>query len=146
MAPATLEFHRDTEQRFVQNWNPFPEEIEAKTIEREFEIGWGEKLVCEPQREYASAERSPHTCHWLYKNIVMDANGRVFPCAAAPGPGRDMTFARIPSDAGDPFNSDKHRLARLSFASKEAYANEKPDEDPYCVGCDWNQTKTDIDT
>jgi hypothetical protein len=57
-----------------------------------------------------------------------------------------MTFANVPTDAGDPFNSDKHRLARLSFASKETYANEKPDEDPYCVGCEWDQTKTDIDT
>src|SRR5258708_3762336 len=84
--PSILEFNEDSEQRLAENWNPFPGEIAAKTIAREFETGWGERAVREPHRDYTGTERSQHTCHWLYKKTVMDTTVIFFPFCAAHGP------------------------------------------------------------
>jgi MoaA/NifB/PqqE/SkfB family radical SAM enzyme len=113
-----------------ENWNPFPESVDAEAIARAFEKPWDLP---------ASSETPPsagHTCHWLYKNMVMDATGRILPCCGAPRPDADLVFARFDGNGSDVFNSEKYRRAR-SFFSAGA-----PDGDgaPYCTRCEWDQT------
>ena len=75
--------------------------------------------------------------------MVMDANGRILPCCAAPKPGAQLVFANFDSDAGqDCFNSELYQAARLSFADPAAH---RPGPTPYCVDCEWDQTMADID-
>jgi MoaA/NifB/PqqE/SkfB family radical SAM enzyme len=116
-----------------ENWNPFPDAVESDTIARAFESPWN----------VAPADAAPagsgHTCHWLYKNIVMDATGRILPCCGAPRPDSNMVFATF-DGAGDPFNSEKHRQARAWFSSKAPASA----ADPHCVRCEWDQTTVNI--
>lgn len=115
------------------NWNPVPSEIERENIEEAFE---------RPVFQQAAADErsdSSHTCHWLYKNLVMDAAGRILPCCSAPRPDADLVFAQFDSK-GDPFNSEKYRQARLFFSNKTL----STDGSPYCTRCDWNQVDTNI--
>ncbi len=143
--PVTLKFNTDAGHRMMENWNAFPGSLDAETIEHEFETGWIEKLARQPQKDSGSSPAAGHTCHWLYKSLTMDANGRILPCCGAPGPGKDLIFSDFNSgDVHDPFNSDKHRLARLYFADRDAYRRTGQQQEPYCVSCTWNQTRTDI--
>jgi hypothetical protein len=117
-----------------KNWNPFPESVEAGTIANAFESSWS---------EHATAEVPPatgHTCHWLYKNIVMDATGRIMPCCGAPKPDANLVFGTVDGNGGDPFNSQKYRDAR-SFFSTGAPAG---GDAPYCTRCEWDQTTVNI--
>ena len=73
--------------------------------------------------------------------MVMDATGRVIPCCAAPRPDADLVFDTFTDESPDSFNTEKYRLARLSFADKAAYRVARTgstlDVDPHCVKCDW---------
>ena len=53
-----------------------------------------------------------------YKNIVMDAAGRIMPCCGAPRPDINLVFGKIEADGGDPFNSED--TARLGHGSPAA--------------------------
>src|ERR1035438_2587703 len=49
-----------------------------------------------------------HTCHWLYKTMVMDANGRILPCCAAPNPAGELVFSTLThARPDDCFNSER---------------------------------------
>jgi MoaA/NifB/PqqE/SkfB family radical SAM enzyme len=146
VAPAAHVFCRDFEQTLAENWNPFSGEEAAPAIEREFETTWMEQLAGQPEDMRLEIDRdhaqSKHVCHWLYKNMVMDATGRIIPCCAAPQPKADLVFANFDGgDGAESFNSEKYRLARLSFADKPAYALERAasglERDPHCFSCDW---------
>jgi MoaA/NifB/PqqE/SkfB family radical SAM enzyme len=115
------------------NWNPFPSEIERENIEEAFERPIFQQAAVDAPSD------SSHTCHWLYKNLVMDAGGRILPCCSAPRPDADLVFAQFDSK-GDPFNSEKYRQARLFFSNKTLAM----DGSPYCTRCDWNQVDTNI--
>lgn len=115
------------------NWNPFPASVETGTIARAFEGGWDKQSASDPPS-------SGHTCHWLYKNVVMDANGRIMPCCGAPRPDTNLVFATFDDAGADPFNSEKYRQAR-SFFSGAAPAFGNP---PHCVNCEWDQTTVNI--
>ncbi len=128
----------------------------AAAIDREYETTWSERLERQPpeirrdiEREHSQAK---HVCHWLYKNMVMDATGRVIPCCAAPRPDADLVFAQFGGNGAEAFNSEKYRLARLSFADKEEFAQARGgsllDRDPHCVTCDWygDQAAAQIDS
>jgi len=147
--PEVFLFHSDTGGRADENWNPFPSDINAELIEREFAATWQERFanVNDPGSANPPA-RAEHTCHYLYKNIVMDARGRVMPCCGAPRPDIDLVFGTAQSGA-DVFNTDKYRLARLSFANPEQYRTEQAAAGtlmgPYCANCDWNQDRAQID-
>ena len=56
--------------------------------------------------------------------MVMDGSGRILPCCAAPQPGLDLVFGDAKSGE-DVYNSEKYRLARLSFANPELYRIEQ---------------------
>jgi MoaA/NifB/PqqE/SkfB family radical SAM enzyme len=117
-----------------ENWNPFPESVDAETIARAYESPWNQRPATEPPPS------SGHTCHWLYKNIVMDATGRIMPCCGAPGPDADLVFATVDGNGSDPFNSEKYRQARLSFSA----AAPTVDGASYCTRCEWDQTAVNI--
>ena len=144
--PRTVHFRSDW---IDDNWNPFPSELQAEAIEQEFASRWRDRLV--DASDAGSPDQnasSRHTCHYLYKNIVMDGRGRILPCCAAPQPGLDLVFADAKSGE-DVYNSEKYRLARLSFANPELYriqqAASGPGPGPFCEKCEWNQDKAQID-
>lgn len=116
-----------------ENWNPFPEALNAGTIAAAFETPLN-----------AVAENGPaasgHTCHWLYKNMVMDAAGRVLPCCGAPRLDSKLVFGTFDGSGGDPFNSGKYRQARAFFAGNSA----APSDTLQCAACEWDQTTVNI--
>lgn len=120
--------------RQASNWNPFPDCVDGDAITKAFANPWNGQAVDR------SAPSSAHTCHWLYKNIVMDAAGRILPCCAAPGPEVDLVFGMFDGRGADPFNSEKYRQARSWFAG-EALPTTRP---PHCARCEWNQTNVNI--
>ena len=77
----------------------------------------------------------------------MDGTGRILPCCGAPQPHVDLVFGNVQSGA-DLFNSEKYRLARLSFANPEQYQVKQASTltaAPYCANCEWSH-KAQIDT
>ncbi|MCW5976734.1 MAG: radical SAM protein [Bryobacteraceae bacterium] len=130
--PALRRFHRLSLFSHPSNWNPFPEAINEGALARAFGNSWT-----------AGAPEPPNpgaTCHWLYKNIVMDAAGRILPCCSAPGPDRDLVFATLDGDGGDPFNSAKHRRARSILAGAALSGG----NEPHCARCEWDHTAVNI--
>ena len=117
-----------------ENWDPFPDSVDADAIARAFESPWN------PHAASGAPASEGHTCHWLYKNMVMDATGRIMPCCGAPRPDTNLVFAAFDGNGGDPFNSEKYRQAR-SFFSAAAPAGEG---DPHCTRCEWDQTTVNI--
>lgn len=117
-----------------ENWNPFPDSVDRCAITRAFESPWNQKEANEPPPS------SGHTCHWLYKNIVMDANGRIMPCCGGPRPDTNLVFGTFDGNGSDPFNSEKYRQARAWF-SGDAPPLENA---PHCTQCEWDQTTVNI--
>jgi len=149
--PFAVHLNGDPVRDISDNWNPFPDDLDLQTIEREFETGWVERLTRRPKEGCEPAAPSEHTCRWLYKNITMDANGRIFPCSGAPGPGGELIFSNFEANnAPESFNSEKYRLARRFFADRNAYQRDREARnhyrEPYCVGCKWSHTQADIDS
>jgi MoaA/NifB/PqqE/SkfB family radical SAM enzyme len=140
--PVGIQFNRDAGRRMIENWNPFPDQLDAAAINAAFNAGWLGQLAGWPEADAGPRVPSAHVCHWLYKNMVMDATGRVIPCCAAPRPDADLVFDTFHGESADSFNTEKYRLARLSFADKAAYGiaragSKLAGDDPHCVKCDW---------
>ena len=117
----------------TKNWNPFPEVLEAEAIKAAFE---------KPFNLDTSGDRSVgsgHTCHWLYKNIVMDASGRILPCCGGPRPDAKLIFGALDGHSGDPFNSESYQQARAFFAGQSS-----PSGKLQCYDCEWDQTTVNI--
>jgi MoaA/NifB/PqqE/SkfB family radical SAM enzyme len=87
-------------------------------------------------------------CDWLYKNITMDATGRIMPCARAPAMDANLVFADNFQEGC--FNSKLHRLARQFFQNPVDFSAEVADkpsaELPFCSRCPHPNTVLDIDT
>ena len=121
------------------NWNPFPDSIDGHAIMQAFEKRWNEQ----PERvssAAASSSQPGRTCHWLYKNMVMDATGRIMPCCGSPGPDIHLVFGRFDVDRSDPFNSEKYHQARAWFTG----GHSPSPGSPHCTRCDWDQTKVNF--
>jgi hypothetical protein len=152
VAPQILCLNPSADTILLDNWNPFPDALEERVIELEFDSPWGRKVRAPAEEGFSLP--SPHTCHWLYKDITMDAHGSIFPCAGAPQHGGHFIFSHIDhraadndDDSGNAFNSDKHQAARQFFASGERSIPTRVlhQDDPYCYKCCWNQLRPDID-
>jgi MoaA/NifB/PqqE/SkfB family radical SAM enzyme len=115
------------------NWNPFPDRVDSEAIASAFDRPWGEATAAEESRN------SGHTCHWLYKNMVMDATGRIMPCCGGPRPDADLVFTRF-DGGGDPFNSPKYRQARSFFRDGASAVG----DGPHCIRCEWDHTIVNI--
>ena len=139
--PRTIQFDVELAGRsLVENWSPSPDAANA-AIDAAFESSWAAQLARYPESDLNPGTASEHMCHWLYRNMVMDATGRILPCCAAPRPDADLVFDILNGAAADSFNSEKYRLARLSFSDKPAYATARAASsltaDPHCANCDW---------
>ncbi len=127
-------FNWFTTTNLPQNWNPFPETLENEAIERSFENPWDRRLIRD------EAPTKGHTCQWLYKNIVMDATGRIMPCCGAPRPDTNLVFTTIAAGGLDAYNSQKHLDARRWFSAPGTVS----DSSPYCVKCEWDHDVVNI--
>jgi len=113
-----------------ENWNPFPDSLDRAVIANEFEKSWN-----------VSGEDFPasngHTCHWLYKNIAMDAAGRIMPCCGAPRPDTNLVFTHFDGKTADPFNAERYREARSWFSTGSPSTT-------HCTQCEWDHTAVNI--
>jgi len=131
-----------------ENWNPFPESLDRDVIAREFEKSWN----ISPGDSSLSVDSPPsagHTCHWLYKNIAMDAAGRIMPCCGAPRPETNLVFGRFDGkgegQAADPFNTKKYQEARAWFSAGSPALDEASASDAtHCTRCEWDHTAVNI--
>ena len=147
--PVNISFNPQSEACMLANWNPFPESLEACAIESEFEAGWSDRIESEVGVNHQNRAESS-TCQWLYKSLTVDAGGRIFPCCAPPQPGKDLIFANSGNlPESDLYNSDRYRLARLSFTNPEGYRRERESlglvQDPHCVHCEWDKDHVTTD-
>ncbi len=140
--PVRVDFREDTYDALVENWNPYPESLDADAIERDFAQSWAARVR---ERNGRGAAAAGGSCEWLYKSITMDSGGRILPCCCSPTPSRDLHFAQF--DENDPeraFNSEKHRMSRMFFADSARYRAEREagtlQKDPHCVDCEWDKT------
>jgi MoaA/NifB/PqqE/SkfB family radical SAM enzyme len=135
--PVNLLFHPEAEGAILGNWNRFPDSLDAETIRREFETPWTSRAAGHALE--AAAPDSP-VCHWLYRSITLDAGGRLLPCCAAPRPDIDLEFGDFEAEP-DPYNSEKFRLARLSFADMPEFQRRRAATGlkPHCSDCEWNK-------
>ncbi len=117
-----------------ENWNPFPDSVDGSTIARAFENPWNQPAASD------APPSSGHTCHWLYKNMVMDATGRIMPCCGGPRPDTNLVFGAFSGDGSDPFNSEKYRQARAWFSGDAPPSNDAP----HCTKCEWDQTTVNV--
>jgi len=117
-----------------ENWNPFPDSVDGSTIARAFENPWNQQAASD------APPSSGHTCHWLYKNMVMDATGRIMPCCGGPRPDTKLVFGAFDGNGSDPFNSEKYHQARAWFSGNEPPSNDAP----HCTKCEWDQTTVNI--
>jgi len=115
------------------NWNPFPGDLDGQAILQAYENPWSARIACD------SPPTSGHTCHWLYKNMVMDANGRIMPCCGAPTPDINLVFGQFDGSGGDPFNSERYGQARAWFAGVTPTGDA-----PHCTRCEWDHTAVNI--
>jgi len=117
-----------------ENWNPFPDSVDGSTIAHAFENPWNQQAASD------APPSSGHTCHWLYKNMVMDATGRIMPCCGGPRPDTNLVFGAFNGNGSDPFNSEKYRQARAWFSGDAP----PPVDAPHCTKCEWDQTTVNI--
>jgi MoaA/NifB/PqqE/SkfB family radical SAM enzyme len=116
------------------NWNPFPDSVDVDAVLEAYENPWNEQATDD------SPPSPGHTCHWLYKNIVMDATGRIMPCCGAPRPDINLVFGAFDGNGGDPFHSEKYRQARAWFSSDVPASADAP----HCTRCEWDHTAVNI--
>jgi MoaA/NifB/PqqE/SkfB family radical SAM enzyme len=116
------------------NWNPFPDRVDGAAILEAYERPWGEQAADD------SPPSAGHTCHWLYKNIVMDATGRITPCCGAPRPDINLVFGSFDGNGSDPFDSEKYRQARAWFSDDVPPSAGAP----HCTRCEWDHTAVNI--
>ena len=134
--PRTINFYGDSERRMIANFAPH--HLAEAEIAKAWETGFVRHREAGQQ-----VSQSAHSCQWLYRNMIMDATGRVLPCCAAPKPGVDLVFDNFRGDS-DSFNSAKYRDARHWFADPSSYVS-ATESNPHCVHCDWNQDTAHTD-
>jgi len=132
--PRTVHLRGNPEPRMIANFDPVA--LAEQAIEEAWASGFGSAKD--------AGGVSAHSCQWLYRNMVLDATGRVLPCCAAPKPGFELVFDRFTGAGGDSFNSPKYQAARQWFSDPSRYES-GPDGDPYCVRCEWNQDTAHTD-
>jgi len=139
--PSYHELRPGTEDAFGRNWDLDLKGAAADAIEHEFGVHWT-KRAATPQEPLSMG--SANTCSWLYKIMVMDANGRILPCSAAPRPDVHLVFARFPEAETDCFNTVDHQRARQYFADGTK-SQPQSFPAPHCEKCEWDQTHTGVD-
>ena len=144
---AAYELTPDTESALKQNFTSKLAEIEIDDVEREFSRGWADAARGDLQGYRGIDTGSPPTCSWLYKNMVMDASGRILPCCGAPRPGLHLVFSNFPAEA-DCFNARDYKEARRHFANKGGASlpgnSVSSEHVAHCVNCEWDHDHTEV--
>lgn len=123
--------------------NRMTEEI-SPYIASTYRETWGEKSRS-PFIQKESSGISGSTCRWLYKNMVMDAHGRIFPCCYAPKKNGQLEY--VYSLLGDQqemnhFDAPLFRTARRGLLADHRVEAEKG---PFCLSCKHRGMKANID-
>ncbi len=100
-----------------------------------FAKSWGK--IAQNISAYLLSRGKP-TCQWLYKNMIMDANGRILPCCYAPQ--KNSRHAYIFShfdknDSNDVFNSHQYLAARGNKRDTKFDNTESLLKTPFCHEC-----------
>jgi MoaA/NifB/PqqE/SkfB family radical SAM enzyme len=144
--PFQLELVKHTEQMLAENCRRPMTGAAAGIVEWEFDRGWARDRAEPGGGRIEPGAAQAHTCSWLYKNMAMDANGRILPCCGAPKPGANLVFATLGDDPSDHFNSEHYLQARRYFGNRPAYEAERASGGPapYCATCEWDQDHTEF--
>ncbi len=136
MEPRFKRFKLPLAVRRARNWNPSPPEVQATAIAQAYDAPF------EPHVQSEEPHSAGSTCHWLYKNMVMDTTGRIMPCCGAPSAGGLHAFGQLDCAEGaeNPFNSAHYQEARRYFARGEANSATPS----FCAQCEWDQTRVNI--
>jgi MoaA/NifB/PqqE/SkfB family radical SAM enzyme len=143
--PTSHELTPDPEGALKGNFAANIAAIEKDEVEREFSIGWAGAARGGVEGG-SSVRKSAHTCNWLYKNMVMDANGRILPCCGAPRPDLHLVFANFPGEA-DCFNSRDYQRARAYFSNgptADPPVHGSSQRVPHCENCEWDHSHTEV--
>ena len=129
-----------------KNQNDMLKKIQKEEINKAFKRKWFMKNKHDSY--YHGIKRGNDTCDYLYKNITMDANGRIMPCCIAPTIDWNLVFSEIVK-GNDVFNSEMYKLARLSFSDRETYqeviSSYDNQKEPFCTQC-FFKSKPNCDT
>ncbi|MFA5517652.1 MAG: radical SAM/SPASM domain-containing protein [Spirochaetota bacterium] len=80
---------------------------------------WEKSWVSRVDDDYLEGSRpNMKTCQWLYKDMAMDATGRIFPCCFEPLKDPSALFGNILSDI-NVFNSMHYVISRKYFDSSD---------------------------
>ena len=104
-------------------------------INRCFTKSWGK--LAQDADSYLSTTGKP-ACQWLYKNMIMDANGRILPCCYAPRKNSKYTYVFSHFDennSNDVFNSHQYLAARWNRKSTFFHESENLSKTPFCQEC-----------
>jgi MoaA/NifB/PqqE/SkfB family radical SAM enzyme len=105
--------------------------------EAEFAQQWDESWLQRMEQLGGMEEKGDsvaNRCGWLYKNITMDALGRIMPCCTAPGGARRLVYGNI-SEERDWFNLPDMQLSRRRGSGHAADLIEEANQPPYCMKC-----------
>lgn len=118
----------------------------ASHIEELFSHTWQEVIN---KNNIARTAKPGKRCPWLYKNLVLDALGRILPCCYAPEKSDkyDYIFSKITANNHqDHFNTDCFIQARRNIISEQTAKSPHHDKKtPYCIDCN-NRKVANIDT
>ena len=121
-------------------------EPNSSLIQKTYDHSWRKKI--ENNGNY-STPKPGNRCPWLYKNLVMDALGRILPCCYAPEKSTkyDYIFSTITTNqAHDHFNTDCFMQARKNIIGEQTTDIQHHSEKiPYCKVCK-NRKVANIDT
>lgn len=111
-----------------------------------FSETWGEKSRAISANKQAINRNTPvKKCRWLYKNMVMDAHGRILPCCHAPRKDTQKGYvysSLTEAPASTHFNAPLFRAARRGGWAE---TNGEPRKEPFCLSCAHPNMKANID-
>ena len=133
-----------------ENRQRFVDSVDKERVRRFFEDAWSNDGVAISSEE-SQSKGADITCHWLYKNVAMDATGRVMPCCGPPGKDYDLVLGTFKANSGsqDIFNTPKYRAARLGCKIEDEHGSGTEgvalEGLPHCLaGCTWGKGRDDV--
>lgn len=146
-AEESITYHYD-HNSLEECRNKMLSNLDEKIIDQHFFQDWRKRYKQIDERFGDVSTANGPICEWLYKNITMDARGRIMPCCAAPEKERPVyVYSKLnaPEERArnaipdDLFNSNLHVLSRLYFKDKAEYElklkNSEREEKPFCSVC-----------